>query len=110
MSIRNYHEAQGELFTKLGEYLEEHGVKTDHLFHCINPEHNDKTPSCSLHPNGQIFHCFGGCGISGNIFHAANFLEGKSLVGNEFVEENLKYLAAKYGIEIEGEPLSEEQL
>lgn len=109
MSIRNYHEAQGELFTKLPEYLEEHGVSTANLFRCISPDHDDKTPSCSLHPNGQIFHCFG-CGISGNIFHAASFLENKSLVGHEFVEENLKYLAAKYQIEIEGEPLSDEQL
>lgn len=109
MGIRNYHEAQGELFTKLDEYLEEHGINTEVLFSCISPDHNDKTPSCSLHPNKQIFHCFG-CGISGNIFHAANFLEDKSLVGHEFIEENLKYLAVKYNIEVEGEPLSDEQL
>lgn len=109
MGIRNYHEAQSELFTKLGDYLEEHGISTGALFRCISPDHDDKTPSCSVMPHGMVFHCFG-CGISGNIFHAANFLEQKSLVGQEFIEENLKYLAAKYNVEIEGEPLSEEQL
>jgi len=72
MSIKNYQEAQQELFLHLEDYLETQGIKTQTLFRCINPEHNDKNPSCGLHPNKQIFHCFS-CGVSGNIFHAATF-------------------------------------
>lgn len=59
MAVKNYHEVQQELFGKLKQYLEEQGIDTARHFKCINPEHEDKSPSCSLLPNGLVFHCFG---------------------------------------------------
>ena len=109
MSVKNYNEVQEKLFPKLGEYLTKQGLDISKHFSCLYPGHEDASPSCSLLPNGTVFHCFS-CGISGNIFHAANYLEEKPLAGIEFIEENLKYLAEIFKIEVESEPLTEEQL
>ena len=57
------------------------------------PFHNEKTPSFTVNPQGQFFHCFG-CGQHGDVFafmmqyHRMDFPEA------------LKTLAQKYGIEI----------
>ncbi|HOZ29429.1 MAG TPA: DNA primase [Bacteroidales bacterium] len=65
------------------------------------PFHNEKTPSFTVSPSKGIFKCFG-CGKGGN---AVNFImEHEHLT----YPEALKYLARKYGIEIEEKVLSEE--
>lgn len=70
-------------------------------FRCLNPDHSDSNPSCSIVPgtDDKIFHCFS-CGFSGNIFHAAHFLEDKPISGRGFILDNLTYLANKFGIEL----------
>ena len=109
MQIKNYHEAMEALYPSLSDYLESQGIDTTKHFSCISPDHDDANPSCSIAPSGNAFHCFS-CGVSGGIFHAAHFLEGKSMVGQEFIQDNLLYLAEKYNVEVESEPLTEEQL
>lgn len=109
MNIKNYHEAMDLLNPFLQDYLEEHGVDTSKHFRCIHPNHEDKTPSCSLVPGGKVFHCFG-CGSSGGLTHAAHYLEGKPITGPEFIQETLIPLCEKYDIAIESEPLTEEQI
>lgn len=58
------------------------------------PFHNEKTPSFNVNPARNIFKCFG-CGKGGN---AVNFLMEHE---HYSYPEALKYLAAKYKIEIE---------
>lgn len=98
----------------LPQYLTEQGHQppvSGKKFKCINPDHNDTSPSCGLVPNSddKIFHCFS-CNVSGNIFHAANFLEGKPVSGRGFMSDNLLYLAQKYGVEVPEIALTEEEI
>jgi DNA primase len=71
-------------------------------FSCINPEHDDRNPSCGLYMGSEgtpMFHCFS-CGVSGSIFEAVHFLEGKPLSGRGFLMDTLPYLAQMYGVEL----------
>ena len=47
---------------KVAEY---YGLKLDRANKCICPFHKEKSPSFSVSPNKQIFHCFG-CGTGGD--------------------------------------------
>lgn len=66
------------------------------------PFHNEKTPSFTVSAAKGIFKCFG-CGKGGN---AVNFLMEQEHFS---YPEALRYLAGKYGIEIEEEKPSPEQ-
>ncbi|MEE4177608.1 MAG: DNA primase [Bacteroides sp.] len=66
------------------------------------PFHNEKTPSFNVNPARGIFKCFG-CGKGGD---AVSFLMEHE---HYTFPEALKYLANKYGIEIEEEKPSPEQ-
>lgn len=66
------------------------------------PFHDEKTPSFTVSPAKQIYKCFG-CGKAGN---AATFLMEHE---HYSYPEALKFLANKYGIEIEEEELSDDQ-
>ena len=66
------------------------------------PFHNERTPSFNVNPARGIFKCFG-CGKSGD---AARFLmEHEQMT----FPEALRWLAHKYGIEIQERELSEEE-
>lgn len=65
---------------------------TNYLGLC--PFHNEKTPSFTVSPSKEIYKCFG-CGRSGNTISFLMEHEKYSYV------EALKWLANKYGIEIE---------
>jgi DNA primase len=66
------------------------------------PFHNEKSPSFTVHPGKQIYHCFG-CGEGGDVF---SFLVKKEKLS--FVEA-LKQLAGEAGIEIEEESPAERE-
>jgi len=66
------------------------------------PFHNEKTPSFSVSPTKEIYKCFG-CGRSGNTISFLMEHEKYSYV------EALKWLAAKYGVEIQETFASDEQ-
>ena len=40
--------------------------RTGRDFVCLCPFHNEKTPSCHVHPDKEYFHCFG-CGAGGDV-------------------------------------------
>lgn len=68
----------------------------------VCPFHNEKTPSFTVSPAKGIYKCFG-CGKAGN---SVNFImEHESLS----YPEALKFLAAKYKIEIEEREISPEE-
>ena len=79
--------------------LKKRGVNM--LGHC--PFHNEKTPSFTVSPAKGIYKCFG-CGKAGN---AVNFVMEHEKYS---YPEALRYLANKYGVEIEEEePTPEER-
>jgi DNA primase len=65
------------------------------------PFHNEKTPSFSVSPSKGIYKCFG-CGKAGNV---VNFIMEHE---HYSYPEALKYLARRYGIEVEEEELTPE--
>ncbi len=66
------------------------------------PFHNEKTPSFSVHPGRQTYHCFG-CGASGDVFNFLMEYEKLSF------QEAVRTLAVRAGIEIPTEDVSEEK-
>ncbi|MBK7099896.1 MAG: DNA primase [Sphingobacteriales bacterium] len=66
------------------------------------PFHNEKTPSFTVSPAKEIYKCFG-CGKSGNTISFIMEHEKYSYV------EALKWLAKKYGVEVEETFVSNEQ-
>ena len=57
------------------------------------PFHNEKTPSFSVAPAKEIYHCFG-CNAGGNVFHFLMEYEKMTFV------EAVKTLGDRYGIEV----------
>ena len=93
----------------LGQYLQEHGIDSSKNFLCINPKHNDTGASMTCKQNHENAFCFG-CGTTADIFMAAHFLEGKPVKGREFVEQNVMYLAEKFGVQAKLEDLTQEEI
>lgn len=62
-------------------------------FFGLCPFHKEKSPSFSVSPDKQIFHCFG-CGVGGNVFHFLSKIENLSF------RETVEMLAEKSGIEL----------
>jgi len=66
------------------------------------PFHAEKTPSFTVSPEKQIFHCFG-CGTGGNVFSFLMKQEGLSF------PEVVRVLARRYGIEMPVQKMSPDQ-
>ena len=62
--------------------------------------HTFTTKACAVH----------NCGVTADIFQAAHWLEDKPTTGPNFIEENVKYLAEKFGVELELEEMDEDEL
>jgi len=65
------------------------------------PFHNEKTPSFSVSPSKQMYHCFG-CGVGGNVFTFIMEYENYTFV------EALKQLADQAGVQLPEEEYSKE--
>lgn len=76
----DYQKARNELKPKLKQYLSIKGINCRKNFNCLSPNHLDKHPSMSfkdrpMSAGGPFVHCFA-CGITGDIFDVASWLDG----------------------------------
>lgn len=62
-------------------------------FFGLCPFHKEKSPSFSVSPDKQIFHCFG-CGVGGNVFHFIQKIENINFL------EALELLATQAGVDL----------
>ncbi len=76
--------------------------KTGKDFVGLCPFHSEKTPSFTVSPAKQIFHCFG-CGEGGTVFGFLMKHDGLSF------PEAVKVLGARYGIEVADRDLPPEE-
>lgn len=99
--VVNLEEVTQSLKPFLEQYLQEHGYDTSKHFNCINPKHTDNNGSMSTKGDKgyHVANCFG-CGTAADIFTAAHFIENKPIKGPAFIEENVLYLAEKFGVQL----------
>ncbi len=89
MSDREEVKAKLDIVEVIREYIP---VKaTGANFQALCPFHNEKSPSFSISPDKQIWHCFG-CGRGGDVFSFIMEKEGLTFI------EALRLLAAKAGV------------
>ena len=89
-----------DILDVVGEFVKLKKRGANYLGLC--PFHNEKTPSFTVSPSKEIYKCFG-CGKSGNTISFIMEHEKASYV------DALKWLANKYGIEVEETFASNEQ-
>lgn len=63
----NRDEAKDEIKGRLEEYLTGKGINLRNNFRCLNPEHNDRTPSMSYDKRRNRVHCFS-CHVDYDVF------------------------------------------
>lgn len=89
--------ASNDIVDIIGSYV--HLKKSGASYMGLCPFHNEKTPSFSVHPGKQVFHCFG-CGEGGNVVTFLMKYENYSF------QEALKVLADRAGIKLPEENYS----
>lgn len=62
-------------------------------YKALCPFHSEKTPSLTVNPEREIFHCFG-CGVGGNVFSFIMKIESLSFLGA------VRFLAEKQGMSL----------
>lgn len=70
-----------------------HLKRSGRNFFGLCPFHNEKSPSFSVSPDKQIFHCFG-CGVGGNVFTFLTKIEGINFI------EAVQMLAERSNIQL----------
>ena len=88
----------------ISQYM--HLKRSGRNFFGLCPFHNEKSPSFSVSPDKQIFHCFG-CGVGGNVFTFISKIEGMNFI------ETIQMLAERANIQLptlqnSGDSLKEE--
>lgn len=96
--VKNRVRDAADVVQVIGEYVDLKKAGT--RFTGLCPFHAEKTPSFSVNPQGQFFHCFG-CGESGDVF--SFLMKHNRLTFPEALEE----LARKYQIDLPEPQLSE---
>lgn len=74
--------------------------RAGHNYVCLCPFHSEKTPSCSVSPDLQMFHCFG-CGAGGDVITFIMKIENLDYV------EAVRYLAERANIPMPDNDISD---
>ena len=90
---------RNDIVSVIGSYIKLQKKGNNHMGLC--PFHNEKTPSFSVSPSKQMYHCFG-CGVGGNVFTFIMEYENYTFV------EALKQLADRVGVQLPEEEYSKE--
>lgn len=114
--VINLQELMEALKPYLRDYLEKVGTPfANNHFRCPNYKNHsndDATPSASFNPHipgESSYHCFSCQDPNGDIFKAAHLLEGKAINGQEFISDNVLYLARMFEIPYQTQELSPEE-
>lgn len=91
---------QADIVSIISEYIDLKKTGSNYLGLC--PFHNEKTPSFTVSPSKEIFHCFG-CGEGGDVIGFVMKKEGLSY------PEAIRFLADKLGIYIENKEINSEK-
>ena len=75
--ILNEIKENNDIVEVISQYV--HLKRSGRNYFGLCPFHNEKSPSFSVSPDKQIFHCFG-CGVGGNVFSFLTKIEGISFV------------------------------
>lgn len=88
---------------RIEDYLQSKGIDTRRAFICLNPEHNDRSPSMSLDRRNNRVHCFS-CGVRYDIF---------DLIGLEYGLTDAKEVFDKgyelYGVQVDSSARREDR-
>lgn len=85
------------------EIVERYGIQVNRAGFCCCPFHKEKTPSMKIYKDS--FHCFGGCGATGDIFtfiqkmDNCDFKTAFYSLGGEYGNNHIKSARAKYQAE-----------
>lgn len=91
--------SRNDIVSVIGSYIRLQKKGSNYMGLC--PFHNEKTPSFSVSPSKQMYHCFG-CGVGGNVYTFIMEYENYTFI------EALRFLAERAGIALPEQELSEE--
>ena len=89
--ILNEIRQSNDIVDVISQYV--HLKRSGRNFFGLCPFHNEKSPSFSVSPDKQIFHCFG-CGVGGNVITFVSQIEGLNFV------ETVQMLAERANIQL----------
>ena len=89
--VLNEVKQQNDIVDVVSQYV--HLKRSGRNFFGLCPFHNEKSPSFSVSPDKQIFHCFG-CGVGGNVITFIERIEGLNFV------EAVQMLAERANIQL----------